>query len=1119
MVWFSLLLGSSLMALTHGYTPSYLSVLTGENGFYANNGNKFEMFGFGSSGSGDWLVASNYNRDLVFVEWDGTDYNRNSIQQFDKIAGPVGLGSHLDTTMHGDWMFASGWSNSVTLSFNLQGGVWTQGPTIPFGKSLTRVVGVQFEGSVVKISEDGQSLFILGSSSYQIYRFNAGAWTQFGNTVSLGFSAITGAIAGDGSRVGFCSKDVELCKVFDVATETEIFSVDKPSMGAPYDSSNSKFGGSIGFDTDGQVMVITQNWFQEKTDHMHVFHENGSTYNKVHTLDAHHVNINVQNSNVRKIVYEPTSKFWVASDTNYGSGSRGALRMFRLNPTGGQYSQELVVDPTTFPQLNTYVKANADFGSRVWFDNGRMVVAANYADNPSDPSLTSNDGAIVSFTLDATAYPTKAPTSLIPPTQSPTRTPKIPDTDVCDSPTVDCNPIGGEEFDFQQFSIVDYTPQAPTVVKGVSYDFVLRYNRELDFTLHNDFQICAYDTTSLMDCSNTKLWVLGTEAGSTVVTNSADGRKCCKFNTYGIFNREELLKANTGMFFLMDGIVSNGAPKLVIERLNDLVVPDDISKLFAFHLKNTSVTIVGDDAVIVLEVEDVDHSGNTDFDHTGCDTEAQTMDTIQLDGCVLNLDSNLGGGRYQYKMPSANYELCAGSKYVDNGFTTYDTAVTLPSTVGSCHYFQPGNDYQPLSIKIQETSVTDLVFNTINIGVEVTNIATERCLPYESYVLAHSRLVYTLVYTINGTDVDFSGTPYLNSPTNPLNTVSKSCVGDKCTFVLKSSSCERIYTDITDTGCVFDRNDEYKLYDISVNEVGNPFSPSAPLPHNIPEFDTDTELVIFPLADCFTPDYLTFVNVTDAFDFELKAKNILGGLIDWTAPMDTLDFFREIVLRLIITDAGAFSTSDLQIEKVQFTISSGSVVLSKLQFDRGDKAALMQFVDTEYFSDGHFCRFYDAGSKTCSAFYDTSSSRTNSYVASTLVNRLDDICQKNVDETNMDFFSLLFPTWLGRINTKGLNIAARVTATLRDCTTITARRLGAVRHSGEAPVEVKYLETGYDTVLNFEGLPGETQAPAPATQETVEGILNSSNALVGLVSFIVVLVVILMGLVVKKVFF
>ena len=694
----------------------------------------------------------------------------------------------------------------------------------------------------------------------------------------------------------------------------------------------------------------------------------------------------------------------------------------------------------------------------------------------------------------------------------------IPTTGVCDDPVTDCLPRDAQDFSFHEFSIVEYNVRSPTVVNSVPYEFVLRYNREDDFTLQNNFQICAYDNTQAVDCSKTKMWVHGTEADSTLHTNVADGRKCCKFNPYGVFNRTEIEQARDAMFFLMDGIVQD-TEKLIIERLAEVVVPDDISKLFAFHLADTDVVIEGDNAAIYLTVEDVDHSANTDFDHTGCDTEAQTMASVQIGGCTVNLDSTPVAGQYKYLLPSADYELCSQSKYNLNGEVTYDTAVELPNTVGSCHYFQPGNDYQPLSIKIQETTITDLVFNTINIGVEVTNIATERCLPYESYVLAHSRLVYTLVYTINGTDVDFSGTPYLNSPTNPLNTVSKSCVGDKCTFVLKSSSCERIYTDITDTGCVFDRNDEYKLYDISVNEVGNPFSPSAPLPHNIPEFDTDTELVIFPLADCFTPDYLTFVNVTDAFDFELKAKNILGGLIDWTAPMDTLDFFREIVLRLIITDAGAFSTSDLQIEKVQFTISSGSVVLSKLQFDRGDKAALMQFVDTEYFSDGHFCRFYDAGSKTCSAFYDTSSSRTNSYVASTLVNRLDDICQKNVDETNMDFFSLLFPTWLGRINTKGLNIAARVTATLRDCTTITARRLGAVRHSGEAPVEVKYLETGYDTVLNFEGLPGETQAPAPATQETVEGILNSSNALVGLVSFIVVLVVILMGLVVKKVFF
>ena len=86
----------------------------------------------------------------------------------------------------------------------------------------------------------------------------------------------------------------------------------------------------------------------------------------------------------------------------------------------------------------------------------------------------------------------------------------------------------------------------------------------------------------------------------------------------------------------------------------------------------------------------------------------------------------------------------------------------------------------------------------------------------------------------------------------------------------------------------------------------------------------------------------------------------------------------------------------------------------------------------------YFCRYFDSQLTSCTPFYDTSTSRSNPFVVSTLVNRLDDICQRTVDDTKTDFFSFLFPTWVKRIDTSSLKIDIQVTARLQVCSSISA---------------------------------------------------------------------------------
>ena len=766
-----------------------------------------------------------------------------------------------------------------------------------------------------------------------------------------------------------------------------------------------------------------------------------------------------------------------------------------------------------------YEKATCLAGNSYYFSHlagssnaeakNRNRVLYEFSATSGSPTVSPTGAPTGAPTITA-AVPTGAPTiTTVAPTGAPVSGAGSQSTGsvVCDSQTTDCNVVSGIDFSFRKGAIVDYNVRPDTVVGGVGYEYVLEYNVEDDFTMQTDFRICEYHTASVVDCSGVQMWLNGTESGSQVIVD-VDGRECCHFDTYGVYTRDQLLNARGNLFFLMDGMISD-TEKFVIERTTDAVVPVDIAKLFAFRLDAKSLAVVGDNTVISLTIADVDHSTNSDFNHTGCDDIPTTMASINVNGCILPLDSS-SNNDYSYLLPSSRYEECSVSKYNSNGNINYDSVVTLPTTVGSCHYFQPGENIQPIKIVIAETTDTDLVFNAMQIGVEVTDIQTERCLPYDAYVLAHSTLVYTVVYTFNGTDVSLTGTPYLNVPMNTMVVRSKTCVGDKCTFELASTMCERIYTDLTETGCVFDRNDGYVLNGLSVEEVGNPYSPTSII-HTIDTLDTDTELVIFPSSDCFTPDYLTFVNVTDSFNFELKAKNLFSGgpTPDWTTPTPfSLDFFSEIVLRLAITDAGAFATSDLQIEKVEFLVKDSGVTLTKLAFDRSDKASLMKFIDTNYFEDAHFCRFYDGTTKTCDPFYDTNTARSNSYVAGTLLGRLDEICQKPVDATNIDFFTLLFTNWLGRINTKSLVIEGKVTATLRDCSSIQSRRLLGSARADDDAVEIKYLETGFDAILRFEG-PTEPIGGSSSTSSTESVAETSKNVAV---AALVVIMMVVIGL-------
>jgi len=656
--------------------------------------------------------------------------------------------------------------------------------------------------------------------------------------------------------------------------------------------------------------------------------------------------------------------------------------------------------------------------------------------------------------------------------------------------------------------IVTYAQNTPTVVNSNAFEFAIEYKSERTFKLLNELRVCEYSVSQSLDCSGVNMWLNGTIAGSTVITDT-DGRQCCDFDTFGVYTRYEIENTEGNLFFLMNNAAQSDE-KLLFERTSIPIVPNEVAVLYAFHLDDTELVIDGDSTRITLTVNNVDHSNNPDFDHSACNNKDLTMATIELSGCTLNLDAQTVPGKYEYLMPSVDYERCSSSVTTRDGQILYNSTIDLPDNDAQCYYFQPGNDIQPITVIIEQDSITDATQETTSLGVTVTEITTERCLPYEDYVLAHARIVYTVRYKFNGTDVNLINTPFLNDVTNPLTTLSKSCTDHECLFVLKSTQCEPIYTDSTDSGCVFDRNDVYLLNELSVNEVGNPYSPIS-YTHIIEPLDTITETTTYPLADCTTPDYLEFVNVTDQYNYQLNIQNVATA--DWSLTQPSiLDVFQELVLQLEIIDGPVFTNQDLQLVSIKMQVEgTNGDILSTVNFRSQDKKAMMVFSGSKYYKDAHFCRHYDAGA--CNPFYDTSTSRSNPYVVSTLVSRLDEICQLTGDNSKMDFFSFLFPTWVKRIDSSGLRLNFQVVAKLQVCSTISNDSAGLPGNiqRDQGNVKIDYINAISTFVINVKEDTTVSPTKSPTKSTTVSPTKNDEDDDGMTAGVIAIIVIVILG--------
>ena len=715
------------------------------------------------------------------------------------------------------------------------------------------------------------------------------------------------------------------------------------------------------------------------------------------------------------------------------------------------YFNRARIDNAFAYEVSTAVKFQPSHAN---YDAGKLGF---YFDNLEVHSWSSLDeaGTKSSYTtgfepaVGATPQPTEAPTVSPPPADL---------IQVCDSTSVNCNPVA-ETFDYLAQKTISLTSPGFTTVNGATYDNVVQYNAEMSWGFVNNFQICEADTTQTLNCGNVQMWLSGASSGNpNVIVPSSPvtegGFECCIFNTDGLFFNEDILDANSNLFFLFDSATTNGNDVVVMTDLDNPVISADQAQLFLWHLDDeTTMSTTGTDAVeIVLTVDIVDHSNNPDFDNSACDSVDTVMSTIQIGSCTLTRSSKPDVDKHAYILPSTQYEQCSTSTtFTSDNSVLYETSIVLPNQrADGCYHFQPGNDVQPLEIYVSQdfTDITD-EDNLNNVLFTMTSIGTERCLPYQDYILDHAVIIYTMNVIIGGTDITFVNQPYLDSITNPLTTVQIDCQpvaqgGSSCEVILKSSQCERIYKNTLDDGCVFDRNDRYIIYGLDIAEVGNPNS-AGTTTITIPEFDSQTETKTFNLADCTTPDFITIENVTDFYNAQVQLQNQPSP--NWSTQNPFVTLQEDLTARVYLSDATTFSGLDLQLKIADFKFYDVDTdeLLTSLYFPVQDKIKYMQSSNNLYYYDAHFCRHFDSNS--CSRFYENA--RVNNYISTNILSKYAQVCQLAVDDTKQDFFTFSPELWLRNVDKTNVKVVYTLTAKLEVCSSgLSARRLG---HSNEIP--------------------------------------------------------------------
>lgn len=132
---------------------------------------------------------------------------------------------------------------------------------------------------------------------------------------------------------------------------------------------------------------------------------------------------------------------------------------------------------------------------------------------------------------------------------------------VCDDATgPNCNVDSTTSFANTASVTYTYTSTGNTVVDGVTYDVVVRWNPEAGAIIDHSWQIIAESKRATFDCTNSRMWFNGITVDATSgFTGSKNNIPMCIFNMQtGILTSAYLNNPGSTVFFLFQNIATPG---------------------------------------------------------------------------------------------------------------------------------------------------------------------------------------------------------------------------------------------------------------------------------------------------------------------------------------------------------------------------------------------------------------------------------------------------------------------------------------------------------------------------------------------------------------------------------
>jgi len=392
----------------------------------------YALYGIGMDADGDWMCASDYKNHLHFMKWTGASYDDAGRQAF--LTTGAYHGSNI--RLRGNWAIVGG-STDKTEWYLKTGDTWALDHTITWGTRTKYYPDIYMHGfNQIAMSIDGTRAAVYdntgasGVGSIRFYSLSGGAWGLHGTgdvevDGDIGGDATDMKMSGDGNKIVICSSVGEKCiiKKFDAGTwDNTVQIIVKADSVEPYKSATSPFGVATEFNTDGSLLMVTQNKFNNVAGYVIVFEESSTdTYTYMQTIidDA-----NIHGSTMPDALGSDIRYYdglWYLSDgmhseSEYTKPRRGACFVYSLDPNG---IMQVVYDLKTNDLPSEVGYGNdAGFGHRVVPTGDRVLVYVMFADIAS--LTNTGDGSIEVFMKpEVTPYPTTAP--VVSPTAAPTQ--------------------------------------------------------------------------------------------------------------------------------------------------------------------------------------------------------------------------------------------------------------------------------------------------------------------------------------------------------------------------------------------------------------------------------------------------------------------------------------------------------------------------------------------------------------------------------------------------------------------------------------------------------------------------------------------------------------------------